>query len=260
MSLVESSPVLKIVDLPDWAGLGGVRYAPEGWEQLLTDQAKEELNQLNVALVDALRSTDSAFSLGEDVDGLMCVRFGMLTPQADVEELINLVIRVGHSVEENSRVLDSMSEILKKGIETATLDLQKENEDRLWQEGILRHVPVVGSFVNWWSPKGKESGVRGRSLNLTQGVVESTENIYKYHMQMQSGAVAVPGTKSPPTPQIQTPIGGSHSRSSSHASSQGMAPQVKIESETNRNSIVEKVNNLSIVNNVVKETENNVAP
>lgn len=106
------------------------------------------------------------------------------------------------------------------GIETATLDLQKENEDRLWQEGILRHVPVVGTFVNWWSPKAKETGVRGRSLNLTQGVVESTENIYKYHMQLQSGASSV-GTKVPPTPQIQKSVGGNHSRSSSHASSQG---------------------------------------
>lgn len=77
----------------------------------------------------------------------------MLTAQSDVEELLNLVIRVGKSVEENSRVLDSMSEIVKKGIETATLDLQKENEERLWQEGILRHVPVVATFVNWWSPK-----------------------------------------------------------------------------------------------------------
>lgn len=117
-----------------------------------------------------------------------------------------------------------MSEIVKKGIETATLDLQKENEERLWQEGILRHVPVVGTFVNWWSPKTKETGVRGRSLNLTQGVVESTENIYKYHMQMSG---VTPGAKNPPTPQVQTPIGGSHSRSSSHASSQG----VRIENE-----------------------------
>lgn len=218
--LVEVSPVLKLVELPEWAGLGGVRYAPEGWEQLLTDQAKEELNNLNIALVDALRTTDSAFSLGEGVDGLMCVRFGMLTAQSDVEELLNLVIRVGQSVEENSRVLDSMSEIVKRGIETATLDLQKENEERLWQEGILRHVPVVGTFVNWWSPKNKESGIRGRSLNLTQGVVESTENIYKYHMQIASGGVTPAGAKSPPTPLIQTPVGGNHSRSSSHASNQ----------------------------------------
>ncbi|KAI4455855.1 pyridoxal-dependent decarboxylase domain-containing protein 1 [Holotrichia oblita] len=237
VKLVNASPVLKLVELPEWAGLGGVRYAPEGWEQLLTDQVKEELNNLNIALVDTLRSTDSAFSLGEGADGLMCVRFGMLTPQSDVEELLNLVIRVGQSVEENSRVLDSMAEIVRKGIETATLDLQKENEERLWQEGILRHVPVVGTFVNWWSPKAKESGVRGRSLNLTQGVVESTENIYKYHMQLQSGPPPV-GTKVPPTPQVQKPVGGSHSRSSSHASSQGTSsvnsvPNVKTDKSEN---------------------------
>lgn len=97
-------------------GLGGVRYAPEGWEQLLTDQAKEELNNLNMALVDTLRSTDSAFSLGEGSDGLLCVRFGMLTPQSDVEELLSLVIKVGQSVEENSRVLDSMAEIVRRGL------------------------------------------------------------------------------------------------------------------------------------------------
>lgn len=97
------------------------------------------------------------------------------------------------------------------GIETATLDLQKENEERLWQEGILRHVPVVGTFMNWWAPKAKESGVKGRSLNLTQGVVESTENIYKYHMQVQTGT-APAGSRSPPTPLVQTPVGGSHSR------------------------------------------------
>ena len=96
--------------------MGGVRYCPEGWEQLLTDQVKDELNNLNMALVDALRSTDSAFSLGEGQDGLMCVRLGMLPPQSDVEELLNLVLRVGQSVEENSRVMDSMSEIVKKGI------------------------------------------------------------------------------------------------------------------------------------------------
>ncbi|KAF7266560.1 hypothetical protein GWI33_020068 [Rhynchophorus ferrugineus] len=235
--LVEASPVLKIVELPDWAGMGGVRYCPEGWEELLTVQAKEELNNLNIALVDALRSTDSAFSLGEGQDGLMCVRFGMLTPQSDVEELLNLVIRIGQSVEENSRVLDSMSEIVKKGIETATKDLQKENEERLWQEGIIRHVPIVGNIVNWWSPKTKETGVRGRSLNLTQGIVESTENIYKYHMQMQSGMTSTGGSKSPPTPQIQTPVSASHSRSSSHAS----ASSQSIKETEKKDSLTEKI-------------------
>lgn len=67
-----------------------------------------------------------------------------------------------------------------QGIEAATADLQRESDEKLWADGIFRNVPVVGSVVNWWSPPTKETGIKGRSLNLTQGVVESTENIYKY--------------------------------------------------------------------------------
>lgn len=114
--LVEQSSVLRLVPLYDWAGLGGVRFVPEGWETWLTDQAKTELNKLNSDLVDALRATDNAFSLGEGSDGLICVRFGMVTDDTDVEELLDLVISVGRSVQENSRVLDTMSEIVKKVI------------------------------------------------------------------------------------------------------------------------------------------------
>lgn len=112
--LVEQSAVLRLVPLYDWAGLGGVRFVPEAWETWLTDQAKTELNKLNSDLVDALRATDNAFSLGEGSDGLICVRFGMVTEDTDVEELLDLVISVGRSVQENSRVLDTMSEIVKK--------------------------------------------------------------------------------------------------------------------------------------------------
>lgn len=116
--LVERSSVLRLVPLFDWAGLGGVRFVPEGWETWLTDQAKTELNKLNSDLVDALRATDNAFSLGEGSDGLICVRFGMVTDDTDVEELLDLVISVGRSVQENSRVLDTMSEIVKKARES----------------------------------------------------------------------------------------------------------------------------------------------
>uniref|UniRef100_W8BKZ1 Pyridoxal-dependent decarboxylase domain-containing protein 1 n=1 Tax=Ceratitis capitata TaxID=7213 RepID=W8BKZ1_CERCA len=205
IELVEKSDVLRLVNLPEWAGMGGVRFVPEGWESLLTDQAKTELNKLNADLVDALKSTDNAFSLGEGTDGLICVRFGMVTHETDVEELLDLVVSVGKSVQENSRVLDTMSEIVKKGIEAATADLMRETEEKMWQEGILRHVPVVGRVFNWWSPPAREAGgIKGRSLNLTQGVVESTENIYRYHMQM-SGSPHQMG-RSPPTPMVQTPV------------------------------------------------------
>lgn len=66
-------------------------------------------------------------------------------------------------------MMDTISEVVKRGIETAQTDLERENAEKLWQEGILRHVPVVGTFVNWWSPISKETGVRGRSLNLQAG-------------------------------------------------------------------------------------------
>lgn len=78
--------------------------------------------------------------------------------------------RVGLEVESNSNLMETMSEVVKRGIEAAQIDLEKENAEKLWQEGILRHVPVVGTFVNWWSPPPKESGVRGRRLILQAGM------------------------------------------------------------------------------------------
>lgn len=69
------------------------------------------------------------------------------------------------------------------GIETATVDLQKETEEKIWQEGILRHVPVFGNLVNWWSPPAKNA-VKGRWLDLEAGVVRSTETIYEKKAQV----------------------------------------------------------------------------
>lgn len=213
--LVQNSQQLRLVEMPGWAGLGGVRFIPQGWEDLLlTDQAKEELNRLNIQLVEKLRVTDAAFSLGEGTDGLACVRFGMVTAETDVAELLNLFQSVGQKEEESWKFIDTMAEVVKKGIEAATLDLQKESEDKLWQDGILRQVPVFGSLVNWWSPVNKDggSGIKGRSLDLTAGIVASTENIYRYHMQ---GSAA--GVKEAPL--VVTPIAG-HSRTSSVTSQQ----------------------------------------
>lgn len=70
------------------------------------------------------------------------------------------------------------------GIETATVDLKKETEEKIWQEGILRHVPVFGNLVNWWSPPAKNA-VKGRWLDLDAGVVRSTEIVYEKKGQVE---------------------------------------------------------------------------
>ena len=41
------------------------------------------------------------------------------------------------------------------GIEQAAEDLKRENDEAIWQEGVLRHVPIVGSLYNWISPLQK---------------------------------------------------------------------------------------------------------
>ena len=52
------------------------------------------------------------------------------------------------------------------------------------QTTIFRHVPIVGSFYNWLSPVPDEAKAKGRCLNLKEGKLESTESIYKHHMQV----------------------------------------------------------------------------
>ncbi|CAD0199575.1 unnamed protein product [Chrysodeixis includens] len=165
---------LALVHVPGWAGLGGVRYIPPGWEGASAD----ELNSLNRQLVETLRATDGAFSCGDGEDGLACVRFGMVTEDTDVDELLDLVISAGEEVEESCRALTNMTEVLKKGIEEAQADIERENAERLWQEGLLRRVPVVGRVVEWWAPAAVPPPT-GRRLHLAHGTLQTTDDVYR---------------------------------------------------------------------------------
>ncbi|XP_023239036.1 putative pyridoxal-dependent decarboxylase domain-containing protein 2 isoform X1 [Centruroides sculpturatus] len=223
-NLVENQKNLQIVEISNWAGLGGVRYIPDSLVDKLnqlTEEDKDDINKLNSEVVVKLKATDSAFSLGEGDDTMLCVRFGMVTDDLDMEELVNLVLTSGQELEESSKFIETMSEMVRQGIEEANKELEQENIERIMQEGVIRHVPIVGSLVNWWSPVSKETGIKGRSFNLTSGIVESTENIYKYHMQIQQGSNS-PRT---PPPSTKSVVGSKlernsqqHSRSSSHSS------------------------------------------
>ena len=64
----------------------------------------------------------------------------------------------------------------KLGIEEAQAELQKETEQQLWQEGLLRHIPVVGSLVNYFSPPPRNA-IKGRTMNLQNGRIEKSDTI-----------------------------------------------------------------------------------
>lgn len=251
-NLVQNHKNLQIVEISNWAGLGGVRYIPDNLadklDQLM-DVDKDDINRLNSEVVVKLKATDSAFSLGEGDDTMLCVRFGMVTDDLDMEELVNLVLTSGQELEESSKFIETMSEMVRQGIEEANKELEQENIERIMQEGVFRHVPIVGSLVNWWSPVAKETGIKGRSFNLTSGVVESTENIYKYHMQIQQGnnspRTPPPSTKSVVGPRLE--LNSQHSRSSSHSSqSTSMQNSNEIKTAVNQEVLVMNSSDTSI--------------
>ena len=42
----------------------------------------------------------------------------------------------------------------------------------------------MGSFYNWLSPVPEEVKAKGRYLNLQEGKLETTDKMYKHHMQV----------------------------------------------------------------------------
>ncbi|CAG5129322.1 unnamed protein product, partial [Candidula unifasciata] len=196
-TIVSSHNNLRLIELNSWAGLGAASYIPEMYvnnQGDFTDKEKIEINNLNAELVHRLKAQDTAFSTGQSSDGIICVRFGLITSETDIDELVSLVCSSGKEVEESSKFLESMSEMIRRGIEEASKELEKENTEKLMNEGILRQVPVVSSLLNWFSPVKDQ--IKGRTFNLTSGKIIPTTDTYKYHMQIQEDGSTTPALRS----------------------------------------------------------------
>uniref|UniRef100_UPI00398ED7E0 pyridoxal-dependent decarboxylase domain-containing protein 1 isoform X4 n=1 Tax=Pristiophorus japonicus TaxID=55135 RepID=UPI00398ED7E0 len=181
-----------------WPGLGAVRYEISNEE---TDPEKQLITMEKIAtgLLKKLKDLDSdlMFSTGPEFGGEKnCIYIGMVTDNLDVPELVETIAAIGREIEESSKLLENMTEIVLKGIVEAEQQLQKANEAKLLEEGILRQIPVVGSMLNWLSPV--QSLIKGRSFNLAGGSLESTANLYEQKAQAPRGTpppTPTPGTK-----------------------------------------------------------------
>uniref|UniRef100_U3FX57 Pyridoxal-dependent decarboxylase domain-containing protein 1 n=1 Tax=Micrurus fulvius TaxID=8637 RepID=U3FX57_MICFL len=172
-----------------WPGLGVVRYKGQNEET-----PEKDMEKINSGLLKKLNELESdlLFSLGPEFGAEKnCIYIGMVTEDLDVSELVETIAASGREIEENSRLLENMTEVVRKGIQDAQVQLQKANEERLLEEGLLRQIPVVGSVMNWFSPF--HASPKGQTFNLTAGSLESTETTYISKAQAT-------GITPPPTP------------------------------------------------------------
>ena len=171
------------------------------------------MNKLKESIYNSLIIFTTRIS-GDGKDGLACVRFGMVVSETDVVALTNLVRQSGLDIEASTQELETMALLVRKGkrqqtflasmqlrssrivvivffsfvfwvclgIEEAQAELTRETEQKLWEEfkpkQLLRHIPVVGSLVNYFLPTQK-TGIKGRTLNLKNGRIEKSETLVK---------------------------------------------------------------------------------
>ncbi|KAK7113608.1 hypothetical protein V1264_012864 [Littorina saxatilis] len=209
-AMVESQPNLKLIHLENWAGLGAVSYVPDVYvgRDDLGPADLIQINSLNAEVLHRLKAQDTAFSMGHTDDGSVCMKFGLITEDTDLEELVEMVQSTGKEVEESSKFLEFMSEMVRKGIDEANKELQKGFVTKLQHEGVLRQIPMVSSVMNWLSPIKEE--IQGQSFNLTSGKIHPTQDTYKYHMQIQedSNPYSQGAQRTPRTPRTSTSSGG----------------------------------------------------
>ena len=88
-----------------------------------------------------------------------------------------------------SNELEVLSEQVAAVLNNAQAELAEEQDRAFWDEGIIRKVPLIGSFVNWWSPYNPQP--TGRSFNFISGKIESTEVVYKNKAQLTTDETGI---------------------------------------------------------------------
>uniref|UniRef100_A0A1I8EQZ7 Pyridoxal-dependent decarboxylase domain-containing protein 1 n=1 Tax=Wuchereria bancrofti TaxID=6293 RepID=A0A1I8EQZ7_WUCBA len=204
--IVSKYPSLGLAPVRKWAGVGAVCYVPSIVKETPMNEwnkkQRQQVSHLNLDLVHSLRSVDTAFSAGESpAYSISCVKFGMLSNDKDLTDLVHLVAERGREIEQSQKYMDSLAEMIRQGIEAANKDLKRENDERLIQEGMMRQIPLMSSLVNWFSPLDKDfQGIKGRSFDLKTGQIQSTEVYYKHRFMNRSDATS----QNPHNPVVKT--------------------------------------------------------
>lgn len=182
--VLQQASLSYIEDL-NWPGLGVVRFEPRTTD-LDEDKRQDRVEKINSDLLKKLMEldTDLNFSGGPEFsEEKNSIFIGIATEDLDVAELVETIMSLGRDIEESGKLFENMTEVVRKGIQEAELQLQKANEEKLMEEGVLRQIPLVSSVLNWFSPV--QASVKGRTFNLAEGCLDSTEPVYSIKAQMR---------------------------------------------------------------------------
>lgn len=101
----------------------------------LTEKFVNEINKINEELAKRLQKQDQAFSYERSADDdMVLIKFGMINETDAMKKLASNVQECGHEIEESTKFIESMSELIVQGIEKAKEDLRRENEQKMIEQ------------------------------------------------------------------------------------------------------------------------------
>lgn len=207
-------PDLVLIEVIDEPILGAFQCIPKYWKTKnmsnLSDMKKHEANELNTKIYLGLSNVYSFIDKATLANGQIYVQVGVVDPKFNLPKFAEVVTRCTIEMEDNAKFVESLTDTVQKCIEEANQRLEKEREEKFFQDDVLRNVPLVSNFYNWWSPPPKENhGVVGKSLDLSSGKLESTDKTYKFKMQIHGDQSDTNSHVSSLSLQNEPPIGES---------------------------------------------------
>jgi len=167
------------ISMPNWAGIGAIRYIPSDVDiNEQTEFVSYQINTIQAELARKLQSNDSAFSLGggtNEHDSMFYLRLGMIRKRDDLDVLLQKIADAGKETETALKYMEDMAEKIKKGIEKVQKDLRDENQQILAQEGLLRQLPVISSRI------------RSKSFFIFEFIFI----LFRYHVMVESISISI---------------------------------------------------------------------
>lgn len=177
-----------LIDVAEEPVLGAFQCIPTYWKTKsmanLSDSKKEEANELNLRLYNELYISYSCLQKRILSNGQLCIVVGMIDENVNLKLFVTKIANLAIDLQDNSKFVDSVKDSVEENIREAQAKLDLEREEKLYQEGLMRNVPIVSSLFNWLSPPPVDHGIIGHSFDLTSGKLDKTENVYKLKMQV----------------------------------------------------------------------------